>query len=642
MVHGSLTWAQKENNPWHHDCPVVGTLHQAEARSYLDTRGVFVRLENGIDAFLAGQQVPGGAEDISRAVDLGDVLSVQITAVRKDVLEVDCSVRAALQTLQHQEERRRREEFSQDLIRPVSLEDFALPREESIRLAVLGPDKWFTRQLLQWLDVLGIVAVSATSSRQLLAQCRAQKGPTHVVSIPDLWQNQAEYRRFGEILQEKAIRLLWLRVSNGGLPPLDAPAMGLPLDVGQLFQWLRDPCFRPQSDKPRGPFREHAYQLRLVQDKANELLGAICRHHRFTGALWVKRQRKGIYTPLASHGLDVEAVETVRPFLDQSAVVTTIKQDEWVFRALSTAGPLKRIAPPGADYLCCLPLAYRSVDGTASTKRAIVFFYRFQDHFDNSRVKDLLAPYIPAMQSLLLADEYARQNELLTTLANLGINSGAYLHELGQAALPIKGFLERLGKENAPLDAKARRRLKKELDKLLRMSRTNLAAIRRKRAPSFALRRRLEEIVRLFSYRAAPMDCSVRVLLPDHPMVLTLSSLFFDQVLNNLLDNGLHFVSLLPARMGRIQVRVGLDARDSRCPLWIDIEDNGPGIRASKQDAMFEMRQSDKERGTGMGLFNARSFLNGLGGRLELRQSVRWQRTIFRIRLPIKLERQIR
>ena len=112
MVHGSLTWAQKENNPWHHDCPVVGTLHQAEARSYLDTRGVFVRLENGIDAFLAGQQVPGGAEDISRAVDLGDVLSVQITAVRKDVLEVDCSVRAALQTLQHQEERRRREEFS--------------------------------------------------------------------------------------------------------------------------------------------------------------------------------------------------------------------------------------------------------------------------------------------------------------------------------------------------------------------------------------------------------------------------------------------------------------------------------------------------------------------------------------------------
>lgn len=90
---------------------------------------------------------------------------------------------------------------------------------------------------------------------------------------------------------------------------------------------------------------------------------------------------------------------------------------------------------------------------------------------------------------------------------------------------------------------------------------------------------------------------------------------------------------------GRVHLEVRLDPdSDLSRPLAIKVSDNGPGIRASMRDHLFQPRHSGKDQGTGMGLFIARSYIEGLGGRLVLAEGpVRWNKTCFEIRLPVIL-----
>ncbi len=644
-LHGSIAWGNKETNPWLTSPPGPGTLTRAEAIRYLDNhQGVFVRLENGIEALLRADEVPGGRGDVTRVIDLGDQLVVQVTAVWRPTLEVACSVQQALQTLQQKEDRKRKEEFSQQTVRLLQAAEYGLQPLENVRLAILGPDQWFNGQLGRWLKALGIFSVTANTSGQLLERCKALNHPTHVLSIPQVWGVRHQCRQLENLLKQRNIDLAWLLTSESQAPvPFSGPQLSMPLDVGLLVRWLQKSDFHPQCTPRQGLFRETIYQKRLVQKEADRLLGEICRHHDLAGALWIKQERPGIYIPLAFHGLDTDRVQSATPHLGQSLVATTIRENLWIFRPLSRSGPLRDVGPAAADFLCSMPLPYRALDGEERVQRAILFFYPFRTYPRKKQLEKILTPYMPAMQALLLADEYAEQNETLTTLANLGINSAAYLHEMGQATLPIRTFLDNLTAKANQLDTRELRGLKRELDKLLRLTRTNLAGIRKKRAPRILLRNRLDNIARLFAIRAGRNNCAFRVDLPDLPMVLALAPLFFDQAVTNLLDKGLHFVSRLPPGLARIQIRVGLDLQeDPARPLWIDIKDNGPGIRASMLSRIFQMRDTDKAIGTGMGLYITRSFVQALGGTIELRESIRWQRTVFRMRLPILLTSQIR
>jgi signal transduction histidine kinase len=179
------------------------------------------------------------------------------------------------------------------------------------------------------------------------------------------------------------------------------------------------------------------------------------------------------------------------------------------------------------------------------------------------------------------------------------------------------------------------------LNKLVTLAKNDLSVISKQRSSRISVADRLRNISRLFSYRAAPIGCSFRVSMPDHSMLTNIPGLLFDQIVNNLLDNAYHFVANMPANTGRIEVNVSLDFNSLIHPLVLDITDNGPGIRASMKNRLFIPRDTGKEIGTGMGLYIIKSFLHGLGGDIELLESVRWQKTTFRIFLPILLDRYI-
>ena len=148
---------------------------------------------------------------------------------------------------------------------------------------------------------------------------------------------------------------------------------------------------------------------------------------------------------------------------------------------------------------------------------------------------------------------------------------------------------------------------------------------------------RLTRLVQLNEARFNLADCALVLELPQSPLLLHCNPLVIDHVVGNLLDNALHFASQRKDG-GRVTIRVRLEPdHDTERPLLIEIEDNGCGVKTGMMQTLFEPRYSDKAEGTGMGLFIAQSYTEGLGGTLGLVESVRWRCTRFVVRLPILL-----
>ena len=87
------------------------------------------------------------------------------------------------------------------------------------------------------------------------------------------------------------------------------------------------------------------------------------------------------------------------------------------------------------------------------------------------------------------------------------------------------------------------------------------------------------------------------------------------QVFVNLLQNAADVIEPLP----EAQVRVGLlEAPPGR--VWVFVDDDGPGIAPGTRDRLFEAFYTTKPpgKGTGLGLYTARSLVREAGGELTL------------------------
>ena len=101
--------------------------------------------------------------------------------------------------------------------------------------------------------------------------------------------------------------------------------------------------------------------------------------------------------------------------------------------------------------------------------------------------------------------------------------------------------------------------------------------------------------------------------------------------LNNLLSNAVKYSDL-----SRSNPFVKISTSQTSSHLTITIEDNGIGIPADKLPQLFQMfyRATDKESGSGLGLYIAKESIGKLKGTLEVR-SVYERGTTFIITLPV-------
>ena len=125
--------------------------------------------------------------------------------------------------------------------------------------------------------------------------------------------------------------------------------------------------------------------------------------------------------------------------------------------------------------------------------------------------------------------------------------------------------------------------------------------------------------------RGASIECDLSPALPT----VRGDAVQFQQVLLNLLVNGLHAVAEQPSPRRRVIVRTA--SRDGG--VEVSVQDRGKGIAESDLQQVFAPFYSTKGEGLGVGLSISRSIVETYGGRIWAENDPDGG-AIFRIRLP--------
>ncbi len=136
----------------------------------------------------------------------------------------------------------------------------------------------------------------------------------------------------------------------------------------------------------------------------------------------------------------------------------------------------------------------------------------------------------------------------------------------------------------------------------------------------------IDEVVNLYrDYKGF----AITVSLPEALPLVDMDGEQFKRVLINLFENAFQAMN----SGGKIEVAVDLDASANR--VFIDIADNGPGIREEDKEKLFLPYFSTKKGGTGLGLAIASRIIREHMGYLRVRDNEP-SGTIFTIEMPVK------
>lgn len=108
----------------------------------------------------------------------------------------------------------------------------------------------------------------------------------------------------------------------------------------------------------------------------------------------------------------------------------------------------------------------------------------------------------------------------------------------------------------------------------------------------------------------------------------------------NLLGNSVKFT-----RAGHVRVRARCEGdRDEQARVIVEVEDSGPGISAAMLDRIFAPFErgpyvSERNEGTGLGLYIARQFIEQMGGSIRARSEL-GQGSTFTVMLPFERGRE--
>jgi signal transduction histidine kinase len=108
-----------------------------------------------------------------------------------------------------------------------------------------------------------------------------------------------------------------------------------------------------------------------------------------------------------------------------------------------------------------------------------------------------------------------------------------------------------------------------------------------------------------------PQQLACRYDADSHPVTLQADHSQFRQVLDNLLKNASEVMA------GRGEIRVS--ARQSPPDTCIEVSDTGPGVPADQVETIFELFQTSKPKGTGLGLGISRQIIERHGGTLTVK-----------------------
>ncbi|MFD2176043.1 ATP-binding protein [Veronia pacifica] len=227
-----------------------------------------------------------------------------------------------------------------------------------------------------------------------------------------------------------------------------------------------------------------------------------------------------------------------------------------------------------------------------------------------------------AEQALRLA-----QAELIQAakLAVIGQLSATISHELNNPLAAIRSFADNgrkfLAREQWHRVDENLSRITALTERMADISK-QLRAFARKpddvKASQTDLRTVINEAASLIAAEAKRYQVDINLLLPSSPAFALVHALQLEQVIINLINNGIQAIN--EANTGSTGLlRVSLEASET---CWhIHIDDNGPGIRVSDQEMLFEPFYTTRKNGLGLGLSLSQQLIVGMNGTLVVGQS---------------------
>lgn len=203
-------------------------------------------------------------------------------------------------------------------------------------------------------------------------------------------------------------------------------------------------------------------------------------------------------------------------------------------------------------------------------------------------------------------------------LAQSGALSAAIAHELNQPLAAMQLNIEEAAR--MARDSQAPEVLRTRLYHLLQDQQRAAATVRRIRrlfgqGPIELQRQSLDELVRrvvgVLEHRLQQQAITLHLQLQAaRPFRFATGEV--EHVLMNLLDNAVHALQAVP------HPRIVIETFQHAAGVRLAVSDNGSGIEAARASAVFELFESGKNQGMGLGLWLSRYIAERLGGQLQL------------------------
>lgn len=228
------------------------------------------------------------------------------------------------------------------------------------------------------------------------------------------------------------------------------------------------------------------------------------------------------------------------------------------------------------------------------------------------------APSVPTSWPPASDEGFAGEGwERVARLAELGVLSASLLHEMRQPLFAIKGMAQLAQYREGTLDRDGLQELLvhvRHIEDLL----DHYAGFGRLEEPSavFDLGDVVRQAAAMLAHRGRQLGAELKLFTSDRPHRVRGRPMAARQVAVNLLQNAMDAVELV-SESRRIHVQLSHEGAHVR----LIVRDTGPGIPEELRSRMFEPFVTTKPvgRGTGLGLFIARSLVTEAGGQLELK-----------------------
>lgn len=207
--------------------------------------------------------------------------------------------------------------------------------------------------------------------------------------------------------------------------------------------------------------------------------------------------------------------------------------------------------------------------------------------------------------------------ERLQALAELGLVTAGVTHDFNNLMQAVVGHVS-LAREDSLKGSEQERSLDQALRAALyasELSRGLLAWAKASPTPAVPVQLSavVEDVLRMLGPVVPPGVTVAQELAGDLP-ALHMDAIEIRRIVLNLVVNAIQAVADSPRREGKVIVRTGEDPGI----VFVEVEDEGPGLTSDALHRVFEPFFSTREGGTGLGLSTVRRIVSSLGGSIQV------------------------